>query len=71
MSDYNPYEPKTTVYRAEAEDPNKLPEGSAKALLEWVGDDAERAERLLEAEQNEDKPRVTLITSLKKIVDNA
>ncbi|MGW1102714.1 hypothetical protein [Streptomyces sp. NPDC002540] len=41
-------------------------EASAVAVLAWVGDDPERAEEALAAEQEKDKPRSTLVKQLEK-----
>lgn len=48
-------------------DGDGIPEGSAPQVLTWVGDDIERANRALEAEQVKDKPRAGLITALTKL----
>lgn len=48
---------------------SKVPDGSAKDVLDWVGDDPERAQAALDAEAAKDKPRSTLQADLKKIAD--
>lgn len=40
---------------------------TAAEVLAWVGDDSERAEQALEAEEARDKPRSTLIRDLTKV----
>lgn len=45
-----------------------VPSGTAAEILEWVGDDSERAERALEIEKDKHK-RKTLIRELEKVVD--
>lgn len=49
-------------------DSAEYPEGgSAEAVKTWVGEDQERAQYALDAEEARDKPRSTLVTHLKKI----
>lgn len=48
-----------------APDPDKVPDGTADEVLTWVGDNKERAESALTAEQAGQK-RKTLIDQLKK-----
>lgn len=43
-----------------------VPEGSIKEVLAWVGDDAEKAQKALEAENNGDK-RSSLISKLEAL----
>lgn len=43
-----------------------VPEGSIAAVLEWVGDDADKAARALDAELAKDAPRSTLVAALEK-----
>lgn len=48
--------------------PDSLDSAStAPEVLAWVGDDPERAEQALEAEEARDKPRSTLIRDLTKV----
>ncbi|MCW2900235.1 MAG: hypothetical protein JWO67_2500 [Streptosporangiaceae bacterium] len=49
-------------------DGDGVPEGSAKQVLDWVGEDADKAKAALEAEQAKDKPRGGLVTSLTKLI---
>ncbi|MFJ2676394.1 hypothetical protein [Streptomyces sp. NPDC087525] len=54
----------------ETESPGELDiEASAAAVLDWVGDDSERATEALAAEQARDKPRSTLVKALEKIAE--
>lgn len=49
-------------------DGDGVPEGSAKQVLEWVGDDKERAAMALDIEQAKgDNARSTLVASLTKL----
>lgn len=41
-----------------------VPDGTVEEVLAWVGDDPARAAAALEAEQDRDTPRVTLIDHL-------
>ncbi len=49
-------------------DPDAVPAGTIDEVLAWVGDDADRAQEALDAE-NEGKARSTLIEALQKLVD--
>lgn len=46
---------------------DEVPDGTADAILAWVGDDAERAQRALAAEDRREHPRSTLVDKLRKI----
>lgn len=51
--------------------PDSLENAStAPEVLAWVGDDPERAEQALEAEEARDKPRSTLIRDLTKVAQS-
>lgn len=51
---------------------NQVPDGTAKEVLAWVGDDPERAKQALEAETAEDgKDRDSVREPLKKMLDEA
>lgn len=70
-SDYDPYAPLDEApVVEEANKAEDVPEGTAKEILEWVGDDPERAERAIAIEKTEKKPRTTLLADLSKVVDN-
>ncbi|GFH34295.1 hypothetical protein [Streptomyces pacificus] len=50
--------------------PASLEDASTAAeVLDWVGDDPDRAAEALEAEEAADKPRSTLVKQLKKIAE--
>ena len=53
----------------QVQDSNEVPDGTAKEVTDWVGDDAERAQRALDAEnaQGEDA-RSTLIEDLERVI---
>jgi hypothetical protein len=54
----------------EPEVPNELDiEGTATEVLAWVSNDPERAAEALAAEVERDKPRSTLVKTLKKLAD--
>ena len=65
-------EPKTrrSAKQAKTEDVDetKVPEGSVDELTEWVGDDKDRAEKALEAENAKDHPRVTAIEAFESVL---
>lgn len=52
-------------------DGDGVPDGSAAEVLDWVGDDADRAGAALVVETARDKPRSTLIASLEKLTGKA
>ena len=48
--------------------PDEVPDGTAAVVLDWVGDDTDKARRALEAEQARgDKARSTLVAALTKL----
>jgi hypothetical protein len=48
-------------------DGDGVPDGAIAEVLEWVGEDHDRAVRALEAEGERPAPRTTLITALQKV----
>lgn len=76
MSFIDPFEPKgeaTTEAPAGSDEvesnENGVPKGSSKEVLEWVGEDQERARQALEAEQSDDKPRKGLVKELEELLE--
>lgn len=59
---------KSEPKQAPGVDPNAVPEGTAAEVMAWVGDDADRAQRALDAENKADRPRVTLIDDLERVI---
>lgn len=51
-------------------DPDNVPAGSAKEVLDWVGDDRDRAQRAYDAEQEKDEPRKGLSSDLEALLKN-
>lgn len=47
---------------------DEVPDGSAKDVLAWVGEDSDRAIRALEAEGRREPPRKVLMGQLEKVV---
>jgi hypothetical protein len=47
---------------------DEVPDGTVAEVLEWVGDDSDRAVAALEAEEAADQPRTTLVAALEKVV---
>jgi len=45
-----------------------VPDGPAHEVLEWVGDDPDRAGEALETEQSRDKPRIVLVKQLERTI---
>lgn len=56
-----------TVEEVETDKAQEVPVGSVAEVLEWVGDDKERAQRALETEEAGHK-RKTLVKQLKDMV---
>ncbi|RSD26354.1 hypothetical protein [Amycolatopsis eburnea] len=50
---------------------DEVPDGNAQSVLDWVGDDEDRARRALEVEQGREKPRTGLVAELAKKVEQA
>lgn len=69
------YPPETELPKASDErddyvaDENEVPSGSAKEVLDWVGDDEARAQEALDAEQAKDHPRKGLTSDLQDLLD--
>lgn len=71
MTNSNPYAAKSSSKRTQPKEVDttpKVPSGTVKEVLEWVGDDKEKAAQALEAEKDGAK-RSTLISTLEEIVD--
>lgn len=49
-------------------DGDEVPDGSAKDVLAWVGDDPERALQAFDVEHAKDSPRKVLLATLEKLV---
>jgi len=45
-----------------------LPVGTAAQVMEWVGDNPDRAQAFLTKEQRESRPRVSLVANLKAVL---
>ena len=58
----------TPIVSANA-DPNDVPTGTTPEVLAWVGDDAERAQKALDVEVENDKPRKGLVEQLTEMID--
>jgi hypothetical protein len=54
--------------QSESED-EPVPAGTTAEILAWVGDDKERAQRALDKEQADDKPRAGLTGELKEVLE--
>ena len=60
--------PSTSDQPQQNQGSNEVPEGTAKEVMSWVGDDAERAQRALDAEQSSGDPRSTLVEDLERVI---
>lgn len=68
-----PASPDTTVAptdeaQAAADAANAVPSGNVAEVLEWVGDDVDRAALALSAENDRSRPRKSLVESLEAVV---
>lgn len=52
---------------ASPDESGEVPTGGAKEILAWVGDDPHKARQALDAEQEREKPRSTLVATLTKL----
>lgn len=68
---YNPFGnyPSKNIAKREAE-ANKTPQGTTKEILEWVGNDLERAQRALDQENADEKPRKTVVKALEDLLND-
>lgn len=68
----NPYAPVKVNTESEAPKGDQVPVdvNTIKELLEWVGDDQDKAILVLENEESAEKPRTTLIEKLEEIINN-
>lgn len=49
-------------------DTDPVPQGAIAVVMDWVGDDPDRAQRALEAEEAGERPRSTLVDQLKQLL---
>ena len=48
----------------------EVPDGNADAVLDWAGDDRDRAAQALAAEVEREHPRSTLVSKLRKLAES-
>lgn len=66
---YDPFGGYASPKKAQAEAAaNEVPSGLVKEILDWVGDDKERASRALEVENSHKKPRKGVVKELKELL---
>jgi hypothetical protein len=53
------------------EDPEAVPAGTVPEVLTWVGDDPVRAQKALDEENKNDRPRKGLVSSLTEMVGDS
>lgn len=77
INDGNPFAPlnQKTDPKVEEEEvvaKSEIPENvnTIKEIIEWVGEDQDKAVLVLENEESSDKPRTTLIERLEEIINN-
>ena len=84
-TDYDPFrpdedveEPKQDVTAEDAQQvqekldeqqPDHVPSGSTKEVLQWVGDDKDKARRALEKEEAHEQPRKGLVRELNEVLE--
>lgn len=54
---------------AEPDPVAEVPDGTTKEVLEWVGDDKDRASLALQKEQDHDDPRKGVVEKLTKLLE--
>lgn len=64
----NPYKARVRRTTPTPAEPT-VPVGTIGELLKWVGDDKNRARRVLAQENSEDKPRKSLTAQLQEVID--
>lgn len=70
----NPYEPLSNasdyIKNEEPEvNTEEIPEGNISELKDWVGDDKDRAQLVLDDENSQDNPRKTLVKHLEEVIN--
>lgn len=79
MTSYNPFlgfshktseEMSEIKAKKEEEKANQVPSGTVSEVLQWVGDNQDRAERALAVEKNNNKPRKVLVKELKALISD-
>lgn len=60
--------PTSTPIIPEGASENDVPSGTVPEILTWVGDDVDRAERALDKEKADKKPRKGLVSQLEEIL---
>lgn len=56
--------------QAEQSSSDEVPEGTSIEIMSWVGNDKKRAQRALDVENEHEKPRKTLVSQLKALLDD-
>lgn len=76
-NDGNPFAPVTVKAdkgstAVESDNHNEIPKNvnTIKEILEWVGEDQDKAILVLENEEASDKPRTTLVEKLEEIIND-
>lgn len=63
-------EPEVEAEQAPAEpEVEEVPKGTVKELEDWVGEDKERAQAVLDSENANDEPRKSLVRAMEAILD--
>ena len=55
--------------KATQENPDVVPSGTAPEIVSWVGSDAEKAQKALDLELQDERPRKGHLSSLQAVVD--
>jgi hypothetical protein len=57
------------AYASDGDAAGGPPGGNVDQVMEWVGDDPQRARLVIEAERDSDRPRSTLIARASEVID--
>lgn len=68
---YEKPQPTSTPIVQKEADPDAVPQGTTPEVMSWVDSDPERAQKALDAELADNRPRKGLVSSLQEIVDAA
>lgn len=71
MSTTNPYAPKTLqATKKPKKVETEVPNGTIREIEDWVGEDQVRAQTAIGVEESREKPRTTLLTTLRSLLED-
>lgn len=62
-------EPEPTTQPVVTGNPDDVPDGTVPEIMTWVGEDSERAQKALDKEQEDEKPRKGLVAQLEGLTN--